>query len=469
MSGIIKVEPISTSHAHNAIEYSMQKLNNKNEKEKPELLRLNHIDMGDITFSDPTPKDVWNLMKLHQAKYKFKRNEMFVRVELSPPMDKCRNWNNEQWQKWLDGCLRHLDDKKNYYRKKLIKEKNGSPKLDKNGNKLYRVIGKPFRFQDCQYVASIHRDTDHWHVHLIANRVTMDGECMDMHKCHERAIKASDNYADELGWKHTSDYENKRKARIYKDAIDILKNMKSFNLDDYFKGMRDKGYVVNPNTPDSHGVIHGYSIGEYVHPEDNTPLMYRASKLGYGDALTIKNLQRTWTKVHDIGERRQTSLDKKKPEEMKNPLMGETKKRRWDKQREPEKPKEPTVQYENEGKPFDIPKSVDSFMRDIITLPSSSDYEDEVMDGKNYEPDIPTLDEVAETAAAMFVGVMEIPLGLIDATMNVTPSAGGGGGGGGGGRDDDDEWKNKARRAAMAAGLMHTPKHGSKKSRGRHS
>ncbi len=457
MSGIIKVEPISASHAHNAIEYSMLKLkNNHKEKPEPELLRLNHIDMGDITFSNPTPKDVWNLMKLHQSKYKFKRDEMFVRVELSPPMDKCRNWTNEQWQKWLDGCLRHLDDKKNYYRKKLIKDKFGRPKLDKNGNKCYRIIGKPFRFQDCQYVASIHRDTKHWHVHLIANRVTMDGECMDMHKCHERAIKASDNYADELGWKHTSDYENQRKKKIFKDALIVLKNMKSFNLDDYFKGMRDKGYVVTPNTPDLHGVIHGYSIGEYVNPEDNTPLMFRASKLGYGDALTIKNLERTWTKVHDIEETRTSSTSQNVQIPQQNPLMN-NKKRRV----ETKKPK--TVTYKNGGNPFDILKSVDDFIRDIITLPSASDYEDEEI-----EPKIPTLDEVAETAAAIFTGVMEIPLGIIDAVTAITPSTGGGGGGSGRDKNNDDDWKDKARWAAAAAGLMYTPKHGSKKSRGLH-
>jgi hypothetical protein len=448
MSGIIKVEPISTSHAHNAIEYTMAK--DRADKEKPEILRLNHIDMGDLTFSDPTPKDVWNLMKTHQAKYRFQRSEMFVRVELCPPMEKCRDWNNDQWQEWLDGCLRHLDDKNNYYRKQLIKDKDGKPKLDKDGKKRYRTIGKPFRFQDSQYVACIHRDSGKWHVHLIANRVTMDGECMDMHKCHERAIKASDNYADELGWKHTSEYENQRKARIYKDALNVLKSMDAFNLDEYFKGMRSKGWVVRPNTPDSKGVIHGYSVGEYVREQDNTPLMYRASKLGYGDALTMKNLERTWNKVHGDTHTEVSLQTKPVQEERTAPSKTNA-------------TAEPAITYEYEGKTFEIPVIIDSYIRENITLPDISDYEDEEIDGEDYQPEIPTENDIAETAAAIFTGAMKLPLEIVEDLLSAEPSGGGGGGGGSSCDDDDDEWKDKARRAARYASGIHTPKHGSKK------
>lgn len=475
---IIKVSPISASHGHNAINYAMNK-DKHPDKVKPELLRVNHIDMGDITFGDPTSKDVWNLMKFHQEQFKFKRDDMFVRVELCPPMDKCRNWNTAEWNAWLDGCLRHLDDKENYYKKVPVLDKDGNPKYDRNGNLKYRIIGEPFRFQDCQFVATIHRDTANWHVHLIANRVTMDGKCMDMHKCHERAINAANKYVEELRqidptWKRADEYENQRKEQIYRDAIDVLKNMKAFDLDKYFDGMREKGYEVKPNTPDSNGVVHGYSIGIKIHPEDNNPLMYRSSKLGHGYALTIKNLMKTWESVQPKREDEQRVSSRPIPEQNPAPVViipdDDEKKRRWQKPEPDKKPTEPKVTYHHEGKPFDILKSVDDFIRSIIVLPTAADYADEEINGKDYNPIMPELDEVAETAAAGFAGMITLPLEMSTAGLEAgyisSGGVGGGGGPGTGWRDDDDEeWKERARRAAAAAGLMHAPKHGSKKSK----
>ena len=461
---IIKVEPISASHGHNAINYAM----NKDGKDKPELLRLNHLDMDDITFSDPSPRDVWDMMKLHQEKYKFRRDEMFVRVELCPPMDKCKNWKQDDWNRFLDGCLRHLDDEDNYYKKKPLKNTDGTPKLDEDGNPRYKILGEPFMFRKAQFVATIHRDSGKWHVHLIANRVTMDGKCMDMFRCHERAIKAADNLANayrqaDITWKTASEYDNKRKARIYRDAIEVLKGMDKFDLQDYFAGMRAKGWVVSPNSPDSKGVIHGYSIGEFVHPQDRTPLMYKASKLGHGYALTIANLERTWQRVQDE-ERRASgaSIQPTAPYVIHNPLQEEEKKRERQQTTQPVKPKEPTVSYERDGKSFDILKSIDDLIRSLIVLPTAADYADEEMDGRDYSPEMPELDEVAGTAAAIFAGVLAMPLDITGGSAYVSSGGGGGSSSGIGKKDDDDE-REKARRAAMAAGLMHAPKHGQKK------
>ena len=461
---IIKVEPISASHGHNAINYAMD----KDGKDKPELLRLNHLDLDDgVTFSQPSPKDVWDLMKLHQGKYRFHRDDMFVRVELCPPMEKCKNWEQKDWDDFLDRCLRLLDDEDNYYKKVPMKNKDGSPKLDKDGNQKYRTIGEPFMFKKAQFVAAIHRDTGNWHVHLIANRITMNGKCMDMEKCHKRAIKAADDYANEMRqvditWKTASEYDNKRKERIYRDAVEVLKGMEKFNLQDYFAGMRARGWVVSPNTPDSNGVIHGYSIGEFVHEKDQTPLMYKASKLGHGYALTVKNLERTWQRIQD--EERRASGASIQPT-AQHPVQTPVKEKERDQQQfiQPvAKPQEPTVTYEHEGKPFNILKSIDDLIRSLIVLPTAADYADEEMNGRDYSPEMPELDEVAETAAAFYAGILTMPLDLAGGSTYVS-SGGGGGSSSGIGKKDDDEEREKARRAAMAAGLMHAPRHGQKK------
>ena len=238
--------------------------------------------------------------------------------------------------------------------------------------------------------------------------------------------------------------------------------MEKFNLQNYFSGMRARGWVVSPNTPDSNGVVHGYSIGEYVHEKDNTPLMYKASKLGFGYALTVKNLQRTWQRVQD--EERRASGAFIQPTEQR-PVQIPIKEKEHDQQpfiKPVDKPQEPTVSYEHEGKSFSILKSIDDLIRSLIVLPTAADYTDEEMDGHDYSPEMPELDEVAETAAAFYAGILTMPLDLAGGSAYVSSGGGGGGSSSIGKKDDDDE-REKARRAAMAAGLMHAPRHGQKK------
>ena len=51
-----------------------------------------------------------------------------------------------------------------------------------------------------QYVATVHFDTGKPHVHIVANRLTMDGEMQDTHKCKERAKTAANIIAEKYGW-----------------------------------------------------------------------------------------------------------------------------------------------------------------------------------------------------------------------------------------------------------------------------
>ena len=57
----------------------------------------------------------------------------------------------------------------------------------------------------------------------MANRLTMDGEMQDTHKCKERAKMAADIIAEKYGWTKAEERENKRMERIHSAAMNVLK------------------------------------------------------------------------------------------------------------------------------------------------------------------------------------------------------------------------------------------------------
>ena len=149
-----------------------------------------------------------------------------------------------------------------------VKDKDGRPVIDrKTGQPKVKVSGRHTMLVKSQYVATVHFDTGKPHVHIVANRLTMDGEMQDTHKCKERAKMAADIIAEKYGWTKAEERENKRMERIHSAAMKVLKGMDAWDIETYFAGMRRNGFEVEP-TYDSKGVCRGYSIGEKLYDLD---------------------------------------------------------------------------------------------------------------------------------------------------------------------------------------------------------
>lgn len=277
---IIKVNTISSSHGHNAIEYAMNK--KMSDKEKPEFLASAHLPVGDI-LGPVDSTCIWESMKRRQANSGHKIKDGFFRIEICPPMEKCRSWSMEDWEKLLEDSIRHLDS---------------TDFLGKSGN----VIGKHTDIAHSQWIATIHRDTDNYHIHLISNRINENNEVQDDTRCRNRGVLAANKLAEERGWIKAQDRQDKRKVKIHVDAIDVLRHMEKYSLEEYFKGMQARGWKIDAKY-DRGGICRGYSIGQDLYKANgrlSSTIMYQSSKLGFGRDLMVSRLEGTWKKLHSV-------------------------------------------------------------------------------------------------------------------------------------------------------------------------
>ena len=297
---VIKMETIDGAHAANAISYVLDKEKARMEN-KPVFLAANNIELNPLTGKPYSPVEVLMDMQLQQAASKHRAEKPFWRIELCPPKEECRDWTMEQWDRFCKDCVKVLDSTD--YKQEVVRDKDSYPVIDKNtGKPKVKVSGRHTMLAGSQYIATVHFDTGKPHVHIVANRLTMDGQMQDTHKCKERAKMAADIIAERYGWVKAEERTNHRMERIHDAAMKVLKEMDAWDIETYFAEMRRNGFEVEP-TYDSQGVCRGYSIGEKLYDLDgnySSTVMYKASakKFGHGRDLTVSKLYGTWQKLH---------------------------------------------------------------------------------------------------------------------------------------------------------------------------
>ncbi len=294
------METIDGAHAANAISYVLDKEKARKEN-KPVFLTSNNIELNPLTGKPYSPVEVLMDMQLKLAASKHRVENPFWRIELCPPKEECSDWTMEQWDKFCRDCVKVLDSTD--YKQEVVRDKDGYPVIDKRtGRPKVKVSGKRTMLAKSQYIATVHFDTGKPHVHIVANRLTMDGQMQDTHKCKERAKMAADIIAERYGWVKAEERTNHRMERIHDAAMNVLMGMDTWDIETYFAEMRRNGFEVEP-TYDSQGVCRGYSIGEKLYDLDGNyscTVMYKASakKFGHGRDLTVSKLYNTWQKLH---------------------------------------------------------------------------------------------------------------------------------------------------------------------------
>ena len=294
------METIGGAHAANAISYVLDKEKARKEN-KPIFLAANNIELNPLTDNPYSPVEVLMDMQLKLAASKHRVENPFWRIELCPPKEECSDWTMEQWDKFCRDCVKVLDSTD--YKQEVVRDKDGYPVIDKRtGRPKVKVSGKRTMLAKSQYIATVHFDTGKPHVHIVANRLTMDGQMQDTHKCKDRAKMAADIIAERYGWVKAEERTNHRMERIHDAAMNVLKGMDKWDIETYFAEMRRNGFEVEP-TYDSQGICRGYSIGEKLYDLDGNyscTVMYKASakKFGHGRDLTVSKLYNTWQKLH---------------------------------------------------------------------------------------------------------------------------------------------------------------------------
>ena len=176
---VIKMETIDGAHAANAISYVLDKEKARKEN-KPVFLAANNIELNPLTGKPYSPVEVLMDMQLLQAASKHRAENPFWRIELCPPKEECRDWTMEQWDRFCRDCVTVLDSTD--YKTEVMRAKNGQPVFDKRtGRPKVKVSGKRTMLAGSQYIATVHFDTGKPHVHIVANRLTMDGQMQATH------------------------------------------------------------------------------------------------------------------------------------------------------------------------------------------------------------------------------------------------------------------------------------------------
>lgn len=317
---VIKMETIGRAHAANAISYVLDKEKARKEN-KPVFLAANNIELNPLTGKPYSPVEVLMDMQLQLAASKHKVENPFWRIELCPPKEECLDWTMDQWDRFCRDCVKVLDSTD--YKTEVVRDKDGYPVIDKRtGKPKIKVSGKRTMLGKSQYIATVHFDTGKPHVHIVANRLTMDGQMQDTHKCKERAKMAADIIAERYGWVKAEERTNHRMERIHDAAVEVLKRMDAWDIETYFAEMRRNGFEIEP-TYDSRGVCRGYSIGEKLYDLDgnySSTVMYKASakKFGHGRDLTVSKLYGTWQKLHpEIEEIRTEYYSRQQPSQQR--------------------------------------------------------------------------------------------------------------------------------------------------------
>ena len=289
------------------------------------FVRADHLKVNSI-LDTPMPSDIYRQMQLRQQVAGMKRKDKFWNIKICPSKEDWKallgfepvrgKLTDEQKDKVLEVANKLIDASI----EKLDATDHHGYRHNKKGEKYSCITGKHTNLADSQAVWSVHFDTDDIHIHGTANMVTEHNEIQEANMCIDRGFVAGDKVAEKFGLKQLSEYDNQRKERIHSDGISVLKNMKEFNLQTYFAEMMAKGWIVDPNTPDSKGVIHGYSVGEKLYHNDgslSSVMMFKSSELGHSKDLTPSHLYKTWQKLHAAERQAEAPRETRRAEQPK--------------------------------------------------------------------------------------------------------------------------------------------------------
>lgn len=249
---VIKALSTDAAHGGDIINYDM-------EKENAVMIKMQFLEDNSLGFI-PTPDSVYNQMLVHQELSEKHCKKPFWRFEVCPSDEESAGWTKKDWKKLCDDAIAELDK-------------------------------KGFNLSRSQLICYLHRDTEHWHLHIAANRISMDNEVASDFQFKTRAREAAENLAKARGWKLASEVKEPiRKTKIRKDAYDVLKVMNKFDMRDFFERMKARGYIVDAKY-DSQGNCKGYSIG------DDKDVMFKSSSLPGRDLMPSRILK-TWNALH---------------------------------------------------------------------------------------------------------------------------------------------------------------------------
>ena len=366
-----------------------------------------------------TPLAMWGAMETIHQKYapKFRRKPVekpTLRMEVSPSLEETKGWTLNDW---YDYALRFLDEFK-----KEVQTKDGKKK----------GAGK-FNLDRAQIFACLHFDAKSGipHLHILINRIDLDGNLMNDSFVGESATKAAHAINVERGWELPEDIHDAHLKEITDACYYILHGMARYDWDTYKHGLESRGYKVKEQR-DKQGVLHGYTI-----LRGNS--RFKSSILGKGRDLTASKLEATWKKLHPVAQsvvKPSSTVGTSQTSERK-PFTEHTSERHSVAQTRPEAPSvfRKIMSVDDEKYSITMPLEASTAMKDAIEVPDES---------------VP-FENVLNVAMLLFMN-------YVDAATTVSESCGGGGSTPSNwGKDKDEDEREWARRGAQHANWLCKP------------
>ena len=366
-----------------------------------------------------TPLAMWGAMETIHQKYapKFRRKPVekpTLRMEVSPSLEETKGWTLNDW---YDYALRFLDEFK-----KEVQTKEGKKK----------GAGK-FNLDRAQIFACLHFDAKSGipHLHILINRIDLDGNLMNDSFVGESATKAAHAINVERGWELPEDIHDAHLKEITDACYYILHGMARYDWDAYKQGLESRGYKVKEQR-DKQGVLHGYTI-----LRGNS--RFKSSILGKGRDLTASKLEATWKKLHPVAQsvvKPSSTVGTSQTSERK-PFTEHTSERHSVAQTRPEAPSvfRKIMSVDDEKYSITMPLEAYKAMKDAIEVPDES---------------VP-FENVLNVAMLLFMN-------YVDAATTVSESCGGGGSTPSNwGKDKDEDEREWARRCAQHANWLCKP------------
>ena len=211
-------------------------------KWKAHLVKLNKIPEGLEATT------MWKLMEATQLKFRGKLNahrplkNTAIRIEVSPSEAQSAGWKLDDWVKLTDDFIKAFDE------------------VDLSGM-AQRESAKSTNHRNSQYVVMLHEDSASGikHLHIVANRVDMEGNVNDDHCIHERAMIAAFRVSDERRWEQPEEVREGHIKILSFDCKSALEEMESFSWETYEAYLKAHGYGIEYRR-DSNDKITGYTL-----------------------------------------------------------------------------------------------------------------------------------------------------------------------------------------------------------------
>lgn len=406
-----------------AIQHGQAMTNYATKNNRADIVKTNHLSDG------LPPMGMWDEMVLHQSMFKQRYAKKpieltSIRFELSPSEEEARNWTMEDWQKCLDEFIHEIDH---------ISKVNH---IGKRKGKAATSV-KPTNIASSQYFAALHRDSKSGipHLHLVVNRIDMNGNLNDVKFIGERAVMAAKAVNQHHGWKDAMDIREERIEKITNVCMDVLRSMPVFDWNVYANRLRDKGYdieLVRDKT--GQAKVHGYrfTFGRTT---------IKASELGVGRNLTASKIENTFRKLHPqtspVGQRPSASPLRPSSLDSRNTAMSSGQSRSND-VAQSAIPARLRKIIEVDGERFNIvmPRTAYDTMNSCIEVPENGSA---------------SHNDILNVAMLLFMN-------YLDAATSMSESCGGGGSSDSGwGRDKDEDDRDWARRCARQASSLCKP------------